>query len=276
MNEIKLIAFDLDGTLLTTDKRLTAENLDALQACADAGIEIVPATGRYFDVIPEPIRSLPFLRYAITINGAQIVDVKNRSVLAREELPCETAVRIMEYFDRLPVIYDCYQENRGWMTEALQAKAEAFAQSQPVLEMLQKFREPVPELKAFLLARGRDVQKVMAFFADESVRRQAKAELCLAFPETSITSSVSNNLEINAAAATKGKALETLARVLGIPLEQTMAFGDDLNDVSMLRTAGIGVAMGNASPEAIAAADERTAACDESGVAMAIRRLIRL
>lgn len=276
MKEIKLIALDLDGTLLTTDKKLTEENWTALQAAADAGIEIVPATGRYYDVIPEPIRTLPFIHYAITINGAQIYDIRDRRVLARAELPWETAVNIMEYFDGIPVIYDCYQDNRGWITAALQEKAPRFAKSEPVLEMIQKFRTPVPELKAHLRERGRPVQKVMAFFDDNALRLQAKKDLAEAFPETSITSSVENNLEINAGAANKGTALKTLAEALGIPMEQTMAFGDDLNDASMLRAAGIGVAMGNASPEAIRAADLQTTTCDDSGVAAAIRRILGL
>lgn len=276
MKDIKLIALDLDGTLLTTDKRLTEENRSALQAAADAGIEIVPATGRYFNVIPEAVRTLPFVHYAITINGAQILDIRDRRVLATAELPCETAIRIMEYFDTIPVIYDCYQDNRGWMTETLQARAVQFARSQPVLEMLQKFRTPVPELKEHIRRQGRGVQKVMAFFADDALRLRAKDALVTAFPETAVTSSVENNLEINAQTATKGKALETLAHILGIRMDRTLAFGDDLNDASMLRAAGIGVAMENASREAVEAADERTTSCDDSGVAAAIRRLLGL
>ncbi len=274
VNEIKLIALDMDGTLLTTDKRLTEENRSALERAAAAGIEIVPATGRYYDAIPEPVRKLPFLHYAITINGAQIYDIRNQRVLSRAELPCETAIRIMEYFDTLPVIYDCYQDNRGWITEGLQAKAARFARTKPVLDMLEKFRIPVPELKAHIREQGRSVQKVMAFFRDETVRQQARDYLAKYFPETAVSSSVENNLEINASQANKGNALKLLADLLGIPMAQTMAFGDDLNDATMLRAAGIGVAMGNATPAALAAADVQTASCDESGVAAAIRSLL--
>lgn len=68
--DIRLIAFDLDGTLLNAAKILTPRNKRALERAADKGIQIVPTTGRLFQAIPEEIRAFPFLRYAITINGA--------------------------------------------------------------------------------------------------------------------------------------------------------------------------------------------------------------
>ena len=68
--DIRLIAFDLDGTLLNAAKILTTRNKHALERAADKGIQIVPTTGRLFQAIPEEIRAFPFLRYAITINGA--------------------------------------------------------------------------------------------------------------------------------------------------------------------------------------------------------------
>lgn len=83
-----------------------------------------------------------------------------------------------------------------------------------------------------------------------------------------------NNLEINAEAATKGNALLWLADHLGIAREETMAFGDGENDISMLKAAGIGIAMGNASDQVKAAADEVTLTNEQAGVAAAIRTWI--
>ena len=71
MNSVKLLALDLDGTLLNSQKELTPRTRDALYAAAEAGVEIVPTTGRFFTGMPEVIQKLPFLHYAITINGAQ-------------------------------------------------------------------------------------------------------------------------------------------------------------------------------------------------------------
>ena len=267
---IKLIALDLDGTLLTTDKVLTPENEAALRRAAEAGIEIVPATGRFYGGMPERIRSLPFVRYAITVNGAQVYDLAQNRLIAREEIPWPRAVEIMEYLDTLPVIYDCYMDNWGWMTQSMYDRAEEFAPHRHSLEMLKKLRTPVPELKAHLAKVRHDVQKIQMFFLDRELRARQMQVLARRFPDLAVTTSIPRNVELNSRTATKGEAVKALARHLGLELSQTMCFGDDLNDVTMLRAAGVGVAMGNAAPEVQAAADYVTLDCDHSGVAAAI------
>ena len=91
-------------------------------------------------------------------------------------------------------------------------------------------------------------------------------------PDIAVTTSVPDNVELNHIDAHKGAALRQLADYLGVPMSATMACGDGLNDVTMLRDAGLGVAMANACPEAKAAADVFTLSCDEDGVARAIER----
>lgn len=270
---MKLIALDLDGTLLTTEKELTAENEAALRRAAEAGIEIVPATGRFYGAIPEAVRALPYVHYAITINGAQVRDVRAGRSLLRAEIPCRLAIEVMTFLDRLPVIYDCYMDDWGWMTRSHYDRAADFAPHRHSLDMLRNFRTPVPELKAHLAELGHDVQKIQTFFLDMELRARTMEELAARFPALAVTSSLPRNVELNSAKAQKGIALQGLAARLGIPMAETVAFGDDLNDVSMLRAAGIGIAMANAGPEALAAADMRTASCDENGVALALKRL---
>ena len=272
--DIKLITLDLDGTLLTTDKLLTPENEAALRRAADAGIEIVPATGRFYGGMPESVRSLPFVRYVIAINGAQVYDLWQRRAVCTAEIPWQRAVEIMEYLDKLPVIYDCYMDDWGWMTKSLYERAEDYAPNVHSLQMIKTLRTPVPELKAHLRAVRHGVQKVQMFFLDMELRARQMQVLAERFPDMSVTSSLARNVEINSRAAQKGTALLSLAKHLGLSAAQTMAFGDDLNDLSMLRNAGVGVAIGNAVPEAKAAADLVTADCDHSGVAQAIRSLI--
>ncbi len=271
---MKLIAFDLDGTLLTTEKELTDENLAALERAAEAGILLVPATGRFYGVIPENVRSLPWFRYYITINGASVCDALEDRTLIRAEIPWRRAVEIMEFLDTLPVIYDCYMDNWGWMTRALHDRVEEFAPNRHSLAMLRDFRRPVPELKAHITALGHDVQKIQMFFRDPALRLRAMEDMRLRFPDLAVTSSIPRNVELNSLDAQKGVALVRLAELLGIDPAETAAFGDDLNDVNMLEAAGIGIAMANAGPEAKAAADLVTDSCDESGVGRAILRLL--
>ncbi len=270
---MKLIALDLDGTLLTTDKTMTPENEAALRRAAENGAEIVPATGRFFGAIPEPVRTLPFVHYAITVNGAQILELRTGRVLHRAEIACRRAVEVMEYLDTLPVIYDCYMDDWGWMTRSLYEQAADYAPHRHSLEMLQRLRTPVPELKAHLTEVGHDVQKIQTFFRDMELREREMEQMRVRFPDLAVTSSIPRNVELNHCKAHKGAALQWLTAYLGLDPAQTVAFGDDLNDVSMLRAAGIGIAMGNACQEAKAAADFVTESCDESGVARALNRL---
>ncbi|MGX8698680.1 MAG: HAD-IIB family hydrolase, partial [bacterium] len=116
------------------------------------------------------------------------------------------------------------------------------------------------------------VQKIQLFFSDPVEHRRATAELRRLLPDCYVSSSVRQNIEINCAAANKGAALLFLAEYLGIPRENTLAFGDGSNDVTMLRAAGTGVAMANAQPEARAAADAVTARNDEDGVAQYLEK----
>ena len=274
MHNIRLIALDLDGTLLDSDKQLSAENAAALARAAAAGIEIVPATGRFYRGMPQIVRELPYVHYVISINGADVYDAVRHKTVCGSGIPWERAVSVMERLDELPVIYDCYQDGWGWMTQKFYDQAEQFAANVHSLEMIRNLRTPVPELKACLKERARDVQKIQIFFRDMELRANVLQSLPEAFPDLVVTTSIVNNIEINSREATKGNALEKLAACLGIPVAQTMAFGDDRNDLSMLQTAGIGVAMGNAEEEVRLAADYVTEDCNDSGVAHALKHFL--
>ena len=97
--DVKLIAFDLDGTLLDSNKDLSKRTLRALCEASARGIELVPCTGRFFDAMPKVVKDLPFVNYAITINGAEVFDVRRRASLYQAVIPNRTALSIMEYGD---------------------------------------------------------------------------------------------------------------------------------------------------------------------------------
>ena len=274
MADIRIIALDLDGTLLDSGKNLSAVNRSALASAAEKGIHVVPTTGRFFGGMPESIRALPFVRYAITVNGAQVYDRATDAAIVREELPLATALAIMRYLDGFDVIYDCYQDNWGRMTQAMQEKAEEYAQCPHYTKMIREFRKPYPDLKDYLAGQGRDVQKIMLFARDPAVRDAIAADVKTRFDGLAVSSSTFNNLEFNAASAHKGRALERFAEHFGWTLDNCMAFGDGLNDLSMVRMAGIGVAMANAAPEVLSAANYVTLSNDEDGVAEALRHFV--
>ena len=284
---IRIIALDLDGTLLDSEKRLSDVNRAALERAAATGVLIVPTTGRFFGMMPPAVRDLPFVRYAITINGAQVYDRETDTALVRDEIPLDMALGIMEVLDRYDVVYDCYRQNWGWMTAALQDKAADYATNEHYLKMVREFRKPVPELKAYLreTAADGDVQKVMLFGRRDQgsgIRDQGagshlvleaiKREMGEKFPEIKVTASTWNNIELNIKSAHKGNALKRFAEHLGFGLENCMAFGDGMNDFTMVEAAGLGIAMANAEAEVKRVAKWIAPSNDEDGVAAGLAK----
>ena len=215
--DIRIISLDLDGTLLDSQKRLSDGNRAALEDAAEKGVLIVPTTGRFFGMMPQAVRDLPFVRYAITINGAQVYDRKTDTAIVREEIPLDMALEIMRLLDGYDIIYDCYRSNWGWMTESLQNRAEEYATDAHYIKMVREFRRPVPDLKAYLesTAAEGDVQKVMLFARNtpggDAVTRAIADAVTERFPQIKATSSTWNNLELNIATAHKGNALKRFA-----------------------------------------------------------------
>ncbi|MBE6944033.1 MAG: HAD family phosphatase [Ruminococcaceae bacterium] len=272
MEKIKIIAMDLDGTLLDSEKRLSEENRAALQKAADMGIEIVPTTGRIYAIIPEAVRQLPFVNYAITVNGAEVYDVKNHRVIAKNEMSWQKAAEIMTFLDGFDVVYDCYQGGGGYMTKSHLDKVEDYLTSDYFAEIYRKSRNPVRELKAYLREKGQGVQKVQFCTTDQTLRTFLLEALKTKFSGVAVSTALPYNGEVNDENGHKGGALQKLCRHLGCTMENVMTLGDGYNDITMLELAGVSVAMENAAPEVKAAAKYVTGSCDENGVAQAINK----
>ena len=272
MKEIKLIALDLDYTLLNQDKQVSERNMRALKEAADRGIHIVPATGRFYDGMPQCIKDLDFIRYMISINGSCVLDVKEKKVIYKAEIANSTAVELISFTKDYPVAYDCYMGNVSYMNKNFIDEAEKYAPDRYYLDMFKNLRVPVEDLGEFIKESGKGVQKIQWFMTDLKYKSEYMDILSKKFPELMISSSVIKNIEINDKNANKGQGLYMLARHLGIPIDQTLAFGDNSNDLTMIQRAGIGAAMGNATEEIKNAADYITLPYDEDGVAYGIKQ----
>lgn len=266
---IRLIALDMDGTLLTSEKTLSEENKRALEKCIEKGIYIVPATGRTTVGIPDFVKNIPGVRYGITTNGAVLADMETGETLDERLLSPEQVIRILELLDRHNAMYDPYIKGRGISEERFYDHMEKYGLYGPMKELVKQTRDVVPNIIEYVKERQLPAEKVNSFFGDLEEREIVKKEL-EQLPGIIVTAALAFNLEINSEDATKGKGLLRLAEYLGIKQEETMAFGDGGNDISMLQAAGIGVAMGNASESVKESADYVTSGNDESGVAAAI------
>lgn len=273
--DIKLIALDLDGTLLTSDKKLSDRNRRALEECIRRGIYIVPCTGRTFEGIPSPVREIEGIRYAILTNGAQIQDVKDGKVIEKRGLDWEKAVQVIDRIKDCTLMYDSYVDGRGKADRRFLDNLEYYEIRPEICRLIRETRDPIPSLREFLIAERPSLDKMNIYFkgCDRETKQKVRRELA-GIQGILVTSSMPNNLEINGEGASKGNAIRILAGRLGIPVSQTMAFGDGENDKSMMEMAGIGVAMENGSPAVKACAGLTAPPNDEDGVAKVIERLI--
>lgn len=268
---VRLIAFDLDGTLFNDKKEVTPETFRTLERAANMGIEIVPSTGRFWNAIPDNVKALDFVHYALTLNGAAIFDVKAGKTITEFTIPTLRAETLCHVFDDLGVIYDFVADGKGYMRRDNYERLSEVMVGEWQTKIVRDMRSPVDDVYD-TLSNVSGVQKMQIYTLDKALRENLLKSLPHVFPKLLFTSSVPNNIEINDTKANKGGGLKFLAEYLGIPMNETLAFGDGLNDITMIEAAGIGVAMENAVDELKAAADHVTLDCNNDGVAEGIKR----
>ncbi len=268
---IRLIALDLDGTVLNDQKELTPRTAAALTAAARRGVLIVPATGRTATGIPAELLALPGVRYAITANGARVLDLADGSSLCEAYIPRATALAAYDRLMQYDCLVDIFQDGQGYTTAANFARLPDYAPAN-LLGYIGSTRQKLEDMRAFVASQDRGIEKFTMFFRDDGARSRAWAEM--EQMGLAAVSSLPKNMELNAPGVNKGKGLQMLAEALGLPAASLMACGDGGNDLEMVRAAGLGVAMANAFDEVKAAARFVTRSNNEDGVAYAVEKFV--
>lgn len=268
-----MIGLDLDGTLLNSEKKLSFHTKEILARAIASDVVIVIATGRPFSGIPEEIKLFPGIRYALTANGARIVDAETKKVLFENLLPAEQAEAVLDILRRHHAIHEIFVDGVGYMNEDGLKNVHTYFNDPHMTEYLLSTRVPVCDVKEQLWKMNSGVDKLQGIFLSQTERLEAKEELELLSGIT-VTSAMDNNLEINRKGTNKGLGLLKLGEILGISREEIMACGDGGNDVEMLREVGFAVAMENGIESVKEAADFVTVTNDKDGVARAIEQFV--
>lgn len=270
--QIKLLAIDIDGTLLDPLKQITPRTLAAIQAAQEAGIIVTLATGRrYCNTLPiadELGIDIPL----ILCDGAVIMEHPRGSVLTTHPLQAEIAqqaVELMVSHNIQPVVHHI---NAG--IEEIWT-GHAHFDNEWLATYFSAFLDTIRRMDYGVLCNGwPDPLRVVAFAAEEEIYELAPKFSTLACSWNAVKSGNygCSELAVMAPACSKALGVTTLASLLDIPLTQVMAVGDNHNDLEMLQAVGWGVAMGQA-PEAVkAVAHAITASNGEDGLALAIER----
>lgn len=271
---IKLIALDLDGTLLDSRKRVSQRNLDALEKARRMGVLIVPVTGRPAQGLPQAVLDLPGLRYAVTSNGATIRDLQENRYLLEKHLTPADCLRVLEACADFDMIREVFREGVGYLTQGDRDILWARYEGTPMMEYVLGTRRVLPgSLEEFLREDDRPLEELF-FLTDSPEVKEALRQRLSALPDISFADPAPKDLEVMVGGINKGEALLYLLDLLGIEPQETLAIGDGGSDLPLLKAAGIGVAMDNALPFVKEAADWVTASCDADGVALALERFV--
>jgi Cof subfamily protein (haloacid dehalogenase superfamily) len=274
---VQLAALDLDGTLLNPEKKISAEDEQTIREALSAGREIVIASGRpYFGL---PLRKIAQMgiRYAITVNGAAVYTIPDMKCLYQDPMPKEAALTVMEHLEDAEVYCDVFIDGRGYGSRSKRALLDQLPLPEPMRRYKKETRTFVDDLPAAVGAMGRPVQKLTLDFVrrdGQMLQRRETEQYLQQMSELCVVSGGGGNLEVTGTGTSKGKALKVLADRLQIPVCDTLACGDSGNDLDLIKTAGVGVAMANADREVLAEADFITKSNAESGVAYALRRFM--
>lgn len=270
-HKIKMIGFDLDGTLLTTEKKLTQYTKEVLNEAIQRGIVVLPVTGRPLSGLPEAIKNYEGMRYAITSNGARVI--KDGRTIHERLLSVEKARKILDIFEDYDTLREVYYDGQGYVQSDFLEKVGDYLETPAMANYIATTRLPVESIRGKFEAENRAVDKIQGIFAKQEEKAEAWRRI-EALGELEVTGAMSNNIEVNAGGVHKGVTLIWLAGQLGIRQEEIMAFGDGSNDLKMIRNAGVGVAMSNAIDTVLKAADIVAPSNDEDGVAKIIRKYV--
>ncbi len=268
--DYKVIALDLDGTLLTPEKQILPASLSALHIARKAGAKVVIVTGRHYVAIHPFYQALALDTPAICCNGALTYDYHQQKVLASAPLRSDQAQQLIELLDAHNVhglMYAddamIYQEATGHIVRT-EKWGNALPESQrPKFLHVKSLRDAANEVDAIwkFALTDTDIVKLQTFTA--VVER-----------EMGITCEWSwhDQVDIAQSGNSKGKRLAQWVESQGLTMKQVIAFGDNFNDLSMLKSAGLGVAMGNAVEEVKACADVVIGNNTETGIAELINK----
>ena len=263
----RLVALDLDGTLLNSQKDITPATCEVLTWAKAHGIHVVLSTGRIVGEAAEFARQITCDDLMVTAGGAAIATASDEHILESWAMPCEIGAQAVAAVQNLPVRVMIYVGDKIYINPfsdrdfVVNYRVEGFHANKIVLD----------DIAGAIRARGLDVTKVYAIGEREDLDKAL--EIIRPLPGITITSSGTDNFEVMPAGVDKGAALIRLGELLGVAPSEMIAIGDSDNDAAMLRAVGMPVAMGNADPALKRLAKYVTADCDHDGVAQAIYHL---
>ncbi len=262
--EYKLIATDMDGTLLTPDDKITDATLSAVKSAVEKGVVFTLCTGRPVQGVKKYIDLLDLDCPVITYNGAVIVHSKTGEILFSRNMDTEEAYKVYNLAREKNTMFIVWSQNKLYASEISEKTA---------------FYENITSSKATLITdfdriASRGITKFLWYDRPETLDKWAEELKEKGLDKTTFVKSRRYFMEFFSKDVSKAVAMEKLGQYYGIDKSQMIAIGDQTNDLPMIEYAGLGVAMANAVDSVKAAADYITTSNTEDGVARVIRKFV--
>ncbi len=259
----KLIASDMDETLLNDQHKICQRNVDLIMKAKEKGVKFVPTTGRGFMSIQHDLKTLGLYdeigEYVISFNGGALTENKDNQLLSFEGLSFEKTKEIFEYGLNCDVCQHIYTKDKVYVFNLSESEAERIKNQKVECIIMEEnnmdFLKDEPIAK--ILYQNTDVPYLMSL---EPLMKNIWEGEC------AVSYSSNRYMEFNKLGVDKGNGLKRLAKILGIDISETIAVGDNYNDMPMLKVAGLSVAAQNAVQDVKDACDITTDADNNMGV----------
>lgn len=273
-NRVKLIAIDLDGTLLNRKGQIDEPTAKAVKKASRQGTIIVISTGRPIEEVPEELLNGIGVRYVIALNGAAVYKMPGGRCICHRPMPGATAASLIQELMHLEVYPDVFAEHMEYGLGDREEMLDRLSLPSDIRDYIRTHSFFIPDLPSFIRRRNMDILKISVSFLrtrDGAVLDHEEAEEILAeYEDLVVTSGGEQNLEITYRDVTKGTSMELLLEQEKISWEEVMAIGDSRNDLDLIERAGLGIAMSNGAEVLKHHADYVVASNADNGVAEAI------
>lgn len=269
---IKLIATDLDGTLMAPDHMtITERTKKALFSAHEKGVKIAIATGRTIKVTEPVTAQVPFVDYIIYSNGAGVYDRKENRNIYSNMMSWDTVCEIMDFLDERPVFYEVSANGHSNVRQDREEYLDIKDIPKEFIDEWRKATSIFDELKPELPKTN--IEKINLYGIPEICKNEVY-DFLFGIDGICLTSALADDIEITVTGADKGNALFGMCKNLGITPNEVMTFGDANNDISMLRFASMSFAMANAKDEVKREAKYVTLSNAEDGLARAVEKYV--
>lgn len=268
----KCVVSDLDLTLLGPGSTLSEGTLKAINGLIAMGVHFVPASGRAFYSFPQNLLEIKGIQYAITSNGASIYEISSQTKLYETLLPAQVPEILFELLKDYPVTYEAFVDSVAYTEHTYYKDPQSFGVNQDTIAYVKATRHPVEDICQFTLEHKEALDCVDVIVPPErklEVLELLRDNLAQAY----ITTSAPHLIELSSQDSGKHIGLKRLTELLNITMEEVVAFGDGDNDSEMLREAGLGICVKNASRACKEVADLETDYHHLDGVAKGIYRI---